>query len=1208
MKISTSPILLLVVALGLFIPVQVSAGPSGRAAGTARQISVNFDFKLAAALRPSAPADVQIVSANKGGLTLSWAPSAAKQPDRGIEYYEVLRNGVKIAQTTQTQIEIALPASGAALDILSVRAVDTKGAVSGVSAEVMAPDSPGLDFAQFAIEQKKVFAKRTKGGFRTLLSDRRFKHGTYAYVMDQKFRYYDYYEVTTKEDRNFVGSYDAETGRWSLDSASGSYRSEVHVLTGGVSPEPETGAWIASDHYPPAALLKLADGSIRTGWSLFSGSFAVASATSDTFAHVVDTHEGTDLTIELSDELTEAEFRSGLEREYASGLEMAAGEPWDSRLYISFGEVKTNRASGLFNHVAERVEYDEGDVMTLVGGVYRLRPAGRGVRTIRWAEVTLPDDGSEPRVVLRQETVDLDQPEPHTGDYVVAPPDVPGTTAIRILSAELAVAPLASLLSSSRADRLLARNSVYAGGVAEIVVGTGPNWFDPAGSATAVLTFSGPAGAVRFLAIDPQVEATEGLEAAVAAGVEIAVGTDLLQHPNTPGFGELGGWKLLAVGVAPGEGLVEVALGNGYEAAANVVQTPLRVLPQMCLRVDGNRDGVIRLPDEDQSDEITAERPFRFWVNDDADQGDASGLTDFSDDTNLTANFRDEVINGTRDLVDFFPVFLNVREMLAVYPPSASVKYRLWQADGALNFAYTNQRRQAALDYETKLLASGFGDDFDRPASAASTHQITAQGVELSGAFLEVARGGEGGVILVEARSASNAPLVLTVEQDGSVLAEARLALRTGPVEAMFRHLNLADAAKSYEGRTLALPEYVPPTRIDDPGDAWPDSETNGKYLVFIHGFNIDGRNARGWQSEIFKRLHVLGSKARFVGVTWHGATGVKVLGGYTDYHQAVFNAFQTGDALPRALEFTKGADVTVVAHSLGNVVASQAIEAGGSGIRRYVLINAAVPLEAYDLKSVNDRQRFAMTERKWKNLGDPSTFAANWHGWFSPTPADFRGALKWGELFKNAAKIALNFYSPGDEVLEDAEWDSPSILKLLFERGFNFSRGAWVTQELAKGASFFESAAVAFLSRTQGGWGQSVYYWPTGSLPPSPDQTREPYFGYFLERDLFDADAAKASAKAANPIVKYDLLARALPAMSFAAAAHPISSGDTPDAGPVLNFDLEAQGRSQGVWPTEGHRESSDVGRWLHSDFKNVALPFVHPMYKELINQASLK
>jgi hypothetical protein len=125
-----------------------------------------------------------------------------------------------------------------------------------------------------------------------------------------------------------------------------------------------------------------------------------------------------------------------------------------------------------------------------------------------------------------------------------------------------------------------------------------------------------------------------------------------------------------------------------------------------------------------------------------------------------------------------------------------------------------------------------------------------------------------------------------------------------------------------------------------------------------------------------------------------------------------------------------------------------------------------------------------------------------------------------------------------------------------------------------------------------------------------SPDQRQEPYFGCFLERDLFHIDPAKASAKAGLKLVQYDLLAPGIPALSFAAAVHPLERlKNLTNPSLSRNFDMEAQGRDSGVWPTEGHTaDSQSAGRWLHSDFKNVSLPHVHKMYEEMINRGSLK
>jgi hypothetical protein len=657
---------------------------------------------------------------------------------------------------------------------------------------------------------------------------------------------------------------------------------------------------------------------------------------------------------------------------------------------------------------------------------------------------------------------------------------------------------------------------------------------------------------------------------------------------------------------------------NAVKSQLGIMRRGQTTQPFLAIRgglvVDANRDGVIERSD---SDLITASNPFRLWINDDDDSGDTKG-DDIPGKTN-GANYADDVVNGTRDLVDFFPVFLDLKELLTVLPPTApGVAYKLKQADSALNFVYSNLTREHALDYHRQLAESGFGDALDKAPGVAKTHRITSAGVELGRdcpTFLAGIKENGWGVLLVEGSRATSAPLVLSVEKDGAVIAEAKLDLRISKVEDMFRHVDLTQTPKKYDGSTYTLPAPVKAARNGDPGEAWPDSQTNGKYFVFLHGFNVDGRHALGWHSEIFKRLHVLGSKARFVGVTWHGATGIKLGGSFTDYHGAVFNAFQTGDALAGALSFAGSADVTIAAHSLGNIVASQAIQSGGLAPNRYYMINCAAPIEAYDFPNVPDSQVNRMTESKWKrgSPGNRPTYAANWHQFFDVKPSDHRSELKWKSRFGGILLKTHNFHSPGDDVVEDPEWDSPSVLGLIFTQGFNLSRGAWVTQEFAKGANVGESLAVLNLSRVQGGWGESVFYapsWGIGPLPTSSDQTREPYFGYFLERDLFDVDPIKASAKAGQKSVQYDLLARGIPALSFAVAVHPLKSLENP-VNPSLNrnFDMEALGRDSGIWPTEGHTaDGRSAGRWLHSDFKNVALPYVHKMYEEMINRGSLK
>jgi hypothetical protein len=171
----------------------------------------------------------------------------------------------------------------------------------------------------------------------------------------------------------------------------------------------------------------------------------------------------------------------------------------------------------------------------------------------------------------------------------------------------------------------------------------------------------------------------------------------------------------------------------------------------------------------------------------------------------------------------------------------------------------------------------------------------------------------------------------------------------------------------------------------------------------------------------------------------------------------------------------------------------------------------------------------------------------------------------------------------------------------------------SWKLQELVKGASVLSSAAAAVLERRQGGWGFSTEWnvlvdtdpgpgrtWiskrrpanDTGSIP-SDGLKAEPFFRRFLEADVMSADATVASNKAGEAKVKYDLLARAIPAMSNAVAANRLASLND------NNYDMPAEAKPNG-W-------HDATNRWKHSDFCYVALPYVYPMFEEMISRGGL-
>ncbi len=625
-------------------------------------------------------------------------------------------------------------------------------------------------------------------------------------------------------------------------------------------------------------------------------------------------------------------------------------------------------------------------------------------------------------------------------------------------------------------------------------------------------------------------------------------------------------------------------------------------LIQAGFNVDLNRDGKIGAGEGPKTG-----ASFYFWINNDRDKNEFSG-DDWSTTLSSEADCNDNKINSLRDLIDFFPLSLNVAEAIKAYPPDGQTRYILSQKDSAINIVFTGLSSKNAGSFHQKVNSDIYGDTGNQSWAQAEVHPVSPS-IDLSAAQVaSIVDKGEI-IVMIEGRKISNAPIVFTIERAGIKCLDIQLPLHLDEVEHMYRHLNLRDAATTYEGNKISESpiNYGRPTEIENP-TGWPDSQNSQKYFVFVHGFNVNAQEARGWNNEMFKRFHNSGSQSRFIGVTWRGDTA-------PNYHEAVFRAFQTGDALAKKLLSFVDGPITLAGHSLGNAVVGNAIQRGGLAPQSYLAINAAIPAEAYSSNCCTLTQRQNMTELNWRKY-DANLYASYWNEIFPKS--DARSKLTWRNQFEKSQKIMANFYSGGDEIIAKANSvTEASIVKLVFNQGFNFLDNAWKYQELIKGLSWYNSAASVFMDRRQAGWAFNDDWWlwadaDEGSkVKYTPSQARnisnsrlitKPFFDNFSEREIQSSQKNTGSLKASETKVVYDLLARGIPALTYATGVASLNDNIK------FNYDLELMGRSTSNWPTAGHENPSQKQRWLHSDIKNVALPIIYPTFQMMVSQGLLK
>ena len=227
-------------------------------------------------------------------------------------------------------------------------------------------------------------------------------------------------------------------------------------------------------------------------------------------------------------------------------------------------------------------------------------------------------------------------------------------------------------------------------------------------------------------------------------------------------------------------------------------------------------------------------------------------------------------------------------------------------------------------------------DSADSLASAA-TIKVTADGVTLDPVWLAKIKSQGKGIILLEGRATTIKPLTLEVsDSNGVPLVHVQLPMSIDGVEKMFRHVNLLYVDGLSGGR---LTETKAPAN-------YPDSLTDATSFLFVHGYNVNPEQARGWNSKMFKSMWWAGSHSRFYGFTWNGAdTQIPGIGVTVNYHANVDHAFGAAQAFAGVVQ-TLGSNVTVAAHSLGNMLVASAIQDWGARPARFCMIDAAVAIK----------------------------------------------------------------------------------------------------------------------------------------------------------------------------------------------------------------------------------------------------------------------
>lgn len=453
---------------------------------------------------------------------------------------------------------------------------------------------------------------------------------------------------------------------------------------------------------------------------------------------------------------------------------------------------------------------------------------------------------------------------------------------------------------------------------------------------------------------------------------------------------------------------------NGQDINDDLIVTAGEL--QLSLAVDANRDGIIALPSADRnapySDETTATRPYRFWINDDDDVDD----DDPEDSENApisTVDFTDDKIDGIRDLEDFsgLKIYLGglqqavvrgqIRVGLKWKYPTGSPSLKVWRnlspnggTETLTNVAVARQhmalRRPGVVQGTTTyIIPTQFWQDADLSPSQPY------------------------GNLLFEGCTAGKGQLVILLHKaDGTEIGEGPgtwIDLKN--IKSMYERVKATAAG----AENVPFPyNHVGSDPVPAPAMGWtpdpngypfePAPAESSTYIVSVHGWNQTYERSTMYAETMFKRMWHRGYKGRFVRFRWPTFTGL------TTYNDSEYRAWKCGVSLKQYLDTLPSTyTVNLVAHSMGNIVAGSALEKGAS-VANYALLNAAVPAICYDTSG-------NVVQTSW--------------GYITPNddPDSATVALTYQSRLANVSGNLVNFFLPADSALSAWELnnDSPS-------------------------------------------------------------------------------------------------------------------------------------------------------------------------------------
>ena len=379
--------------------------------------------------------------------------------------------------------------------------------------------------------------------------------------------------------------------------------------------------------------------------------------------------------------------------------------------------------------------------------------------------------------------------------------------------------------------------------------------------------------------------------------------------------------------------------------------------PEMIIATDVDGNGLVDFTN--RTDRTSANAPFQFWINDDADFGNDDAAED-RDPTANPINSATAGIDNLRDLEDFARMQFRIDALPGNFLTNAGLQTRIY---------LTNLVGSPSIRlFPATEVNGGIGYLTNTTTGAAQTN-ATALGVLSSSSPITLSNT----IWQVNAANRFTLPMIFEGVTTGRCVIVFGLASNTGPALVTSRpfYLDLKPVTSLYEHWTVGdnttnewnqIPTIATRT-ADSAVFGIPTTTVERDYILLVHGWRMKPWERRSFASTGFKRLWHSGYKGRYGLFSWPtDYTETDILSAVTDarnYDRSERRAWWSGwglNWLLLNLDQIYSGQVRLVSHSMGGIVSSEALRIRGNSRRNSgPLVHSYVPSQAASVANAYD-------------------------------------------------------------------------------------------------------------------------------------------------------------------------------------------------------------------------------------------------------------